>query len=448
MPDKLDKRLLMETLRTELVSNYGRARTAVDMWLGDSRIAHADTGAVVIAAPKMAHDALTAEYEHDLRDIIHKCISPSTQLIIVEEAEPPENPFLPGVRTGTEDIIPPAEIARFNSEYTFENYIVGNSNRFIHAACTNVANNPGKVYNPLFIYGPSGLGKTHLLYAMTNVLLARRPRPLVVLAKGEDFTNELIMCIQNKTTEAFRDKYRRADVLLVDDVQFIAGKVSTQEEFFHTFNALFEVGHQIVMTSDRPPNEMKTLEDRLRTRFESGLIADVHAPDYELRLAILRSKAEAVNLRLSDEVYAFLATKLKENIRQLEGAIKKLKALTFLSGAEITMDTVSSAVPEFIRPEMSDSERAKRCIQLASMFFSVTEDDICGKSRTAGIKNARNVAVYLIRQTTSMSLKQIGEMFGRDHTTILNSIEFVDKEMAADRDFADRVGELLLEAKA
>ena len=311
-----------------------------------------------------------------------------------------------------------------NFEYTFDNFIVGGSNKFAHAACIAVAESPAKEknYNPLFIYGPSGLGKTHLLYAITNKIKLNNPAAKIIYIKGEDFTNQMIDSIATQSMSKFRDKYRTCDVLLIDDIQFIAGKVSTQEEFFHTFNTLFEDGKQIILTSDRPPKDMKTLEDRLVTRFEWGLIADIQPPDLELRIAIFKTKIAQAGISVSDEIITFLAENLRTHIRQIEGAVKKLVAIKFLSGNEITMDVAKTCMVEFLGGAEPINVTIDKIFAAIEKKYDVNKTELVGKSRVKEIANARHIAIYLIRTITEMSLPNIGKIFNRDHSTILSSV--------------------------
>lgn len=320
----------------------------------------------------------------------------------------------------------------FNFEYTFDNFIVGNSNKFAHAASFAVATQPAKDYNPLFIYGPSGLGKTHLLYAITNRIRERDPDVNVIYIKSEDFTNQMIDCLSRQAMNEFRDKYRKCDVLLIDDVQFIAGKVSTQEEFFHTFNALYEDHKQIILTSDRQPRDIKTLEDRLKTRFEWGLIADIQPPDLELRIAIIKAKAEQVNVQIPDDVLTFLAENLRSNIRQIEGAIKKLGALSFLSGKEITMEVAKGCISELLGGAEPVSVTVDKIFASIYQKYNVKKEDLISNKRTKEIAFARHVCIYLIREVTEMSLPNIGKLFNRDHTTVMNSIDTIERRLITD----------------
>lgn len=320
----------------------------------------------------------------------------------------------------------------YNFEYTFDNFIVGSSNKFAHAACWAVADRPSMDYNPLFIYGPSGLGKTHLLYAITNEIKKKKPDVKIIYIKGEDFTNQLIESLKQSAMPLFRNKYRSCDVLLIDDIQFIAGKVSTQEEFFHTFNALFEDRKQIILTSDRPPRDIKTLEERLKTRFEWGLIADIQPPDLELRIAIFKKKAEQANVKIPDDVLVFLAENLRSNIRQIEGAIKKLRAHSFVSGREITMELAKSCISELLGGAEPTSVTVEKVFSAVYRKYNIKKEDIIGSRRTKEVAAARHIAIYLVRTITEMSLPNIGKVFNRDHSTIMSSIEAAEKKLRND----------------
>ncbi len=347
--------------------------------------------------------------------------------------------FRPG---GIGSTLPP-----FNFEYTFENFIVGSSNKFAHAACLAVADRPAQAYNPLFIYGPSGLGKTHLLYAITNELKKKIGNVRVIYIKGEDFTNQMIDSLSRQAMGEFRDKYRSCDVLLIDDIQFIAGKTSTQEEFFHTFNALHEAGKQIIMTSDRPPREIKTLEDRLKTRFEWGLIADIQPPDLELRTAIIKKKADQVNVSIPDDVLSFLSENLRSNIRQIEGAIKKLGAKSFLTGRHVTMELARSCISELLGGAEPITVTVDKIFTSIYKKYNIKREDIVGPKRTKDIAIARHITVYIIRSVTDMSLPNIGKIIGRDHSTVMSSIETVEKRMLQDPVFRAEMEEMVKEIR-
>ncbi len=347
--------------------------------------------------------------------------------------------FRPG---GIGSTLPP-----FNFEYTFENFIVGSSNKFAHAACLAVADRPAQAYNPLFIYGPSGLGKTHLLYAITNELKKKIGNVRVIYIKGEDFTNQMIDSLSRQAMNEFRDKYRSCDVLLIDDIQFIAGKTSTQEEFFHTFNALHEAGKQIIMTSDRPPREIKTLEDRLKTRFEWGLIADIQPPDMELRTAIIKKKADQVSVSIPDDVLTFLAENLRSNIRQIEGAIKKLGAKSFLTGRQVTMELARSCISELLGGAEPVTVTVDKIFAAVYKKYSIKREDIVSGKRTKDIANARHITVYIIRSVTDMSLPNIGKIIARDHSTVMSSLETVESRMSQNPVFRAEMEEMVKEIR-
>ncbi len=350
-------------------------------------------------------------------------------------------------RAAQTPIVSPDGTFHFNPTYTFENFVVGESNHFAQAAALSVAENIGTKYNPLFIYGPSGLGKTHLMYAIANRAIKRDPSMKIIYVKGEEFMNQLIEAIRAHTNAAFREKYRRADMLLIDDIQFIAGKDSTQMEFFHTFDALHECNKQIIITSDRPPKDLTTLEERIRTRFEAGLITDIQPPDLELRLAILKNKATQNNLDIPMDVIDFLADNLQSNIRQIEGAIKKLGAKNLLSGMPITMDMVITTLPDYLRDTEPVEDTVARIVETVAKRFNVTPADVRGGSRKKNIQTARNVSMYIVRKITNLSLSQIGTAFTRDHSTIHSNITMVESRLATDTVFEATVNEIIKDIK-
>ncbi len=331
----------------------------------------------------------------------------------------------------------------YKFEYTFENFIVGNSNKFAHAACTAVAAHPAENYNPLFIYGPSGLGKTHLMSAVVNEIKKRAPETRVIYIKGDDFTNQMIEALAKQEMYKFHDRYRSCDILLIDDIQFIAGKNSTQEEFFHTFNSLYEDGKQIILTSDRPPKDIPMLEDRLKTRFEWGLLADIQPPDIELRVAIIRKKAEQVSIILPEEVLNFLAENLRSNIRQIEGAIKKISAMAFLSGEGITMDIAKSCLSELLGGAEPVNVTVEKVFSAIQKKYGITKQDLLGTKRTKEIANARHISVYVIREITEMSFPGIAKIFGKDYSSIHFSHEKISKACETDPLFRIEMDELI-----
>ena len=314
----------------------------------------------------------------------------------------------------------------FNPQFSFDNFVVGPSNRFAHGAAIAVSNNPGQVYNPLFIYGPAGVGKTHLLYAIANGIRKQNNNANIVYIKGDQFTNELIDAIKSGKNVEFRSKYREADLFLIDDIQFIAGKESTQEEFFHTFNKLYEEHKQIVMTSDRKPSDMLTLEDRLKTRFEWGLLADIQPPDYETRMAIIKKKASSLGLELPDDVCNYIAVNVTSNVRQIEGTVKKILAYRDLNGMELTLDNVTRVITDMFKSEGNTLPTPSLIISQVCKFYSIDESVLRGTLKNKGTTEARQIAIYLIRKLTNLSLPDIGKEFGRDHSTILYGIRKVE----------------------
>ena len=314
----------------------------------------------------------------------------------------------------------------FNPQFTFDNFVVGPSNRFAHSAAIAVSKTPGQVYNPLFIYGPPGVGKTHLLYAIANGIRKQKPDANIVYIKGDQFTNELIDAIKNGKNIEFRSKYREADLFLVDDIQFIAGKESTQEEFFHTFNKLYEERKQIVLTSDRKPDDMLTLEERLRSRFLWGLIADINPPDYETRMAIIKNKAKQLGLNLDDEVCNYIAINITNNVRQIEGTVKKILAYRDLNNMPLDLPNISRAIDDMFKSEGNALPTPSLIITQVSKFYNVDESVLRGTQKNKGTAEARQVAMYLIRKLTNLSLPDIGKEFARDHSTVLYAIRKVE----------------------
>ena len=338
---------------------------------------------------------------------------------------------------------PHRQSERFTSaEFTFETFVVGPSNKLAYAASVSVAEHPAQNYNPLLIYGDSGLGKTHLIYAIANVIRRNDPRSKIAYVKGDDLTNELVDAIREGKTAEMREKYRRATLLLVDDVQFIAGKKQTQEEFFHTFNALYESGKQIVLTSDRPPKEMTQLEDRLRTRFEWGLMVDVEPPDYETRLAIIRNKAALLGINLPDRISSMIAENITANVRQIEGVLNKILAYSDLMGV-MDEEAIMKALEDVVKNSNEYIPTPESIIEYISKYFGIEPDVLQGQSRSRDITNARQIAMYLIRRMTNLSLKDIGKALGnRDHSTVMHSLEKVEAQMRSDPAFAETVKEI------
>ncbi|MGI6164384.1 MAG: chromosomal replication initiator protein DnaA [Limnochordia bacterium] len=322
----------------------------------------------------------------------------------------------------------------FNPKYSFDTYVVGDSNRFAHAACLAVAEEPAKAYNPLFIYGNVGLGKTHLMHAIGQYALERHNGIKVVYVSSETFTNELITAIGSRSMPEFRNKYRHVDILLIDDIQFVAGKESVQEEFFHTFNALYEANKQIVISSDRPPKEIQDIEERLRSRFEWGLGTDIQPPDYETRVAILQKKQAAENLSIPHEVLLYIAEHIEGNIRELEGALIKIAAYSSLTGHSVDLDLAQEALKDIITPKRGKDLSIEEIQEVVAEYFGIKSSELRGRKRTRAIVFPRQIAIYLAREMTDSSLPRLGEAFGgRDHSTILHSYDKIAQEIEDDQ---------------
>ena len=400
-------KMVLELLQKDLT------QVTMDAWFSDLTAVEFQNDRFVLHTPdSFKQEIIEARYLDNIKSALHELFSADIDVVIT-----------------TGEFINNNQKKEKNAEdeYTFKQFIVGSSNKFAHAAATAVANNPGRSYNPLFIYGQSGLGKTHLLYAIASAVRGTYPNDRIIYIKGEDFTNELINSIQTARVQEFRDKYRSSDVLLVDDVQFIAGKDSTQEEFFHTFNTLYESKKQIVLTSDRPPKEINLLEDRLKTRFEWGLIADIQPPDYETRIAIIRLKAESLGIELSSEINDYIATTITANVRQLEVTVKKIKALHELMGREIDKSLAEEAITDIFKENPGMKPTPEIILQEVSNFYTIPVEKLRGSGRSRDMVQPRQVAMYLVRKLTDYSLPEIGKVFSRDHTTVLHSINKVEE---------------------
>ena len=352
----------------------------------------------------------------------------------IVETEEPSAPQL--IKNNKVSVSPDViQSANLNPKYTFDTFVVGSNNKFAHAASLAVAESPGEIYNPLFLYGGVGLGKTHLMHSIAHFILQKNPSSRILYVTSEEFTNEVIEAIRNSNNTAmtkFREKYRNIDVLLIDDVQFIIGKESTQEEFFHTFNTLHGANKQIILSSDRPPKDMDILEDRIRSRFEWGLLADIQSPDYETRIAILRKKQELDGYSVSDDVIEYIASNIKSNIRELEGALNKIIAYANLEKREINIDLAEQVLRDIISPNEKKVITPEFIIDTVADHFDITPSDIVGSKRSSKIVFPRQIAMYLCREMLDAPLTGIGKMMGdRDHTTVMHGIEKIEKEMSA-----------------
>ena len=408
--------------------------TTINTWFDDATaVALEDDRFVLYSPTRFKRDIIATRYVSKIQAALRELFSCDMDVTVLTEGEldqyqqePEKNDFFPGTE-----------------EYTFERFVVGSSNKFAHAAARAVADNPGQSYNPLFIYGESGLGKTHLLYAIAHTIHKNHPDYKVVYIKGDTFTNELIQAIREGRNAEFREKYRGADVFLMDDVQFIAGRDSTQEEMFHTFNTLYELKKQIVFTSDRPPKEMLRLEDRLKTRFEWGLLADIQPPDYETRMAIIKNKAIRRGMNLPDPVLQYIAENITSNVRQIEGTVNKILAFQELMGESVDVDTVTRAVRDMFKDKADFLPSPDIIIDEVSKFYNIDADALRGQGRTKDTALARQIAMYQIRRMTNLSLKEIGKEFeGRDHTTVMHSIDRIEKLTKTNPEIAEVIKDI------
>ena len=407
--------------------------TAVATWFGGCRILELQDNLLVLhTSSDFCRDIIRKRYSGYVKNALKEIFAADFEVQVIGDSELEE-------RMATK---PEVRTEMFGSDqFTFDKFVVGNSNRIAYAAAVAVSEHPATKYNPLFIYGDSGLGKTHLLYSIANVIKKRNPNSRIVYIKGDDFTNELIRAIQQGKNSEFREKFRSADLLLVDDIQFIAGKIQTQEEFFHTFNALYESGKQIVLTSDRPPKEMLRLEDRLKSRFEGGLMVDVQPPDYETRVAIVKNKAMRLNIPLADEACFFIAENIKANIRQIEGILKKIQAhLELESEGVVTIELVERITREVIRSEKTYTP--EYIVDKTADYYNIEPDQIFGKGKTKNVAAARQMSIYLMRKLTGLTLEEIGSVLNRDHSTILHSIRKVEESVNTDPSVSDTVRDI------
>jgi chromosomal replication initiator protein len=433
---------------------------AYNLWFGDMELVSLTAKeATFTTTNNIKRDVILENFAEEIQDALAGVIGYRPRIIVIStenkeiDLSAPKIEQFEKIERGeatSESVVMPDD---YRSDYTFENFIVGASNEFAYAAARAVADKNlddpetlrSNAYNPLFIYGPSGVGKTHLLYAITNRLAKRYPQNKIVYIKGEEFTNQLVEAIRNKTTFEFREKFRRVDVLLIDDIQFVAGRDSTQLEVFNTFNAVYEERKQIILTSDRPPNEIKTLEERLRTRFLSGLLADVSLPDFDLRLAILQQKAKQNNIYLSSEILKYIADNVSSSIRQLEGIIKKLGAIKFLQGGELSFERVKDAIKDFVQVKENESKKFDEILMAVSTKFGISREDILSEKRKKEIAIARHICVYIARELTSLSQAQIAKILNRDRSTLVSSEKTVKDMMEKDSDFAFDIKEIIRE---
>ena len=396
----------------------------ISTWFDDAEILElTDTKLVLYSPSSFRKDIILRRCTDYIKDAMRDEFQMEVELEVIDDTE---------IDAYRENQKKP-QFVEFNPQFTFDKFVVGSSNRFAHAAAIAVANAPAETYNPLFIYGPSGLGKTHLLYAIASEVHKKHPSYNIVYIKGDQFTNELIAAVQEGRNIEFRSKYRGADLFLVDDIQFIAGKDSTQEEFFHTFNTLYESHRQIVLTADRPPHEMLRLEDRLKTRFEWGLIADIQPPDYETSMAILNNFKEKESIQVDEEVLRFIATNIRSSVRELEGAFKKVQYFSTLSHQKITLELAENALKDMIKPDSAREITVEYIIDIVTDHFQLSSDAIVSKKRQKTIAYPRQICMYLCKELTDLSTTEIGEKIGgRDHSTVIHGCAKIEELINTD----------------
>lgn len=427
---------LFDEVKKEIQKNLSEA--VYNVWFEELQFVSFDGTAVTLSIGEFKRKIIEQKFMQLLQDSFVKVAGFEVEINFLDS----------GVKSAPKKEEIEINKASDDKESTFDNFVVGPSNKFAHAAALAVSVNPGSVseYNPLFIFGNSGLGKTHLLHSIESELRKNNPGMNILSTHGEAITNELIDCIKQGRMNQFHDKYRTVDLLLVDDIQFIAGRVQTEEEFFHTFNSLYNSGKQIVLTSDRPPKDMPTLAERLRTRFEWGLLADIQPPDLETRMAIVNRKAESMGLDIPNEVVLFIAEKIKSNIRQLEGAVKKIAAYVNIFGTNtVTINIAQNAIKDIFNDNnMSPETITKKVIEEVARSFSIEVKEITSKRQYAAATNSRQVAMYIISEMTGLPAKKIGESFnGRDHSTVLYSISKVREEMKRNSSLKNTVEDII-----
>ncbi len=402
----------------------------VSLWFEPMKVIALDGRSVTVSLPQDRKTFVEAQYYSELKAKFSLVLGFDADLILISEEEEAER--AEAETKGEES----AYKMRFNPDYTFENFVVGKTNHLAQSAALAVANHPAELNNPLYLYGHSGLGKTHLLFAIVNELRRTHPEFNILYVTGEEFTNELIESLAQKKPVAFREKYRNLDVLLVDDIQFISGKMAIQEEFFHTFDALFKMNKQIILASDCAPKDIDNLEDRLKSRFEMGLVTDIQPPDFELRIAIFKRKAMDFGYDVSFEVLYYLAENITQNIRQIEGSLKKLRAHTLITGEICNYNVARKVLSDFFKNAKSEDSIIDRIFELTEKRYGVSKEQLKSSKRTAEITMARHYAVYLVRETTKLSQSSIAKLFNKkDHTTVINSIGFIQRKMETDPSF-------------
>ena len=412
---------------------------AFNMWIDPLNLIKIEAERVIVSAPAFKIDLIMTKYKNFIEDAFYNVMGFNVELeIIPEENIPKENSIIETENTSGSNL---SNIE--NAKFTFNNFIVGPSNKFAYTASLRVSENPGSVFNPLFIYGNSGLGKTHLLNAIIEKIKSNNPDANIVFTTSENITNDLYFAIQTKTTHDLHQKYRTCDALLIDDIQMIAGKTQTEEEIFHTFDTLIKAGKQIVLTSDKPPSAIPKIEERLKTRFESGLLCDIQPPDFETRVAIIKDKANLLRFELPDDVCNFIAENIKSNVRQMGSAVKNIYAYCSFNNVIPTVDIAKDILKDILITSQPVSVVIENILEKVSFTFGVTAEHIKSEKRDANINSARQAAMYIIREITNLSQEEVGKVFGRNHSTVNSSLKNVQQKMSSDQKYKNLINDII-----
>ena len=424
----------------EPVRNYCRENMnsiAFNMWIDPLKLIKIEADRVIVSAPGFKIDLIMSKYKGLIEDAFYNVMGFNVELeIMPEENIPKDNPE--NIKDSSSE-----SSSIKNEKFTFNNFVVGPSNKFAYTASLRVAENPGSVFNPLFIYGNSGLGKTHLLNAIIEKLKSNNPDATILYTTSEDITNDLYFAIQTKTTHDLHQKYRTCDALLIDDIQMIAGKTQTEEEIFHTFDTLIKAGKQIVLTSDKPPSAIPKIEDRLKTRFESGLLCDIQPPDFETRVAIIKDKANYLRFELPDDVCSFIAENIKSNVLQMGSAVKNIYAYCSFNNVVPTIEIVKDILKDILITSLPIGVVVENILEKVSFTFGVTPEQLKSERRDANINSARQAAMYIIREITELSQDEVGKIFGRNHSTVNSSLKNVQQRMASDVKYKNLINEII-----
>lgn len=438
------KNFVLDELRNIYVS------TTISLWFEDMRVVSLESNEITVSFPLNKKSFVEMKYYDVLKAKFSEVLGFDVDLSLITDEDEAEMKLSMnfGAEEKEEKKISAYKI-KFNPDYTFENFVVGKANELAYKSAVAVANNPAELNNPLYFYGPSGLGKTHLMFAIVNEIRDKHPDFNILYVTGEEFTTELVEALSNKKPMIFREKYRNVDVLLVDDIQFIGGKMMIQEEFFHTFNTLYENNKQIILAADSPPKDISGLEDRLKTRFNMGLVADIQPPDLELRIAIFQRKAIDYGFKLEMDVLYYLAKSITKNIREIEGALKKLRAHMMISGEKINYFIAKDVLKDFFADNITQESITTRIFEYVQRRYGVGEEELKSSKRNAEIIAARHCAIYLIRETTNLSQKAIAKLFNKkDHTTVMNSLSVITKKMREEPAFEKEIQNIILELRS